>query len=66
MQSIIQDGGIKELDLERIRSASKIIAARYGLPAKAFAKQLEQILQSSLVATIEQLGLTGKFPAIGE
>ena len=57
MQSIIQDGGIKELDLERIRSASKIIAARYGLPAKAFAKQLEQILRSSLVATIEQLGL---------
>jgi hypothetical protein len=61
MQSIIQDGGIKELDLERIRSASKIIAARYGLPAKAFAKQLERILQSSTIAAFTKLGLDESF-----
>ena len=61
MQSIIQDGGIKELDLERIRSASKIIAARYGLPSKAFAKQLERILQSSTIAAFTKLGLDESF-----
>jgi hypothetical protein len=66
MRAIIQDGGIRNLDIERVRSAGKQLAARYGQTTKAFSEQLEQILQSSAIAAFAKLGLDDTFAELND
>ena len=66
MRAIIQDGGIRNLDIERVRRVGKQLAARYGQTTKDFSEQLEQILQSSAVAAFTKLGLDESFAEIND
>jgi predicted transcriptional regulator of viral defense system len=66
MRAIIQDGGIRDLDIERVRRAGKQLAARYGQTTKAFSEQLEQILQSSAIAAFTKLGLDDTFAELND
>jgi predicted transcriptional regulator of viral defense system len=66
MRAIIQDGGIRDLDIERVRRAGKQLAARYGQTTKAFSEQLEQILQSSAIAAFTKLGLDETFAELND
>jgi predicted transcriptional regulator of viral defense system len=66
MRAIIQDGGITNIDIERVRSAGKQLAARYGQTTKAFTKELERILRTSTIAAVAKLGIDDSFAELND
>ena len=57
MEVLMRDAGLSGLDIQRLRESTVQISTKYGIAAKSFALQLEQMLLSAPMADFQRLGI---------